>query len=157
MKDSLENPNLAVERSQENTDMFAEFNDALGKVMEIAAKINETNKWHINKVADTELKAIDELDAKVEALALDFAEKNKRIREHVEIAVQSAVEDMEFDEDNVEIELSLYGRHIEIDHVDFSGRDSLAEDIVDRINNDLDKEEELIKAADNGIVIIENR
>ena len=38
MKDSLKNPNLAVERSQENTNMFAEFNDALGKVMKIAAK-----------------------------------------------------------------------------------------------------------------------
>jgi len=157
MKDSLENPNLAVERSQENTELFAEFSDALENVMKIAMKINETNKWHINKVADTELKATDELDERVEALALDFAEKNKRIREHIEIAVKSAVEDMEFDEDNVEVELSLYGRHIEIDHIDFNGRSSLAEDIIDKVNEELIREEELINAADNGVVIIENR
>ena len=157
MKDSLKNPNLAVERSQENTNMFAEFNDALGKVMKIAAKINETNKWHINEVADTELKAIDELDEKVEALALDFAEKNKRIREHLETAITSAVQDMDFNEDNVEIELSLYGRHIEIDDISFNGYDELIEDILERATSDLDREEELIKAADDGIVIIENR
>ena len=64
---------------------------------------------------------------------------------------------MDFNEDNVEIELSLYGRHIEIDDISFNGYDELIEDILERATSDLDREEELIKAADDGIVIIENR
>lgn len=142
-----------LQQASNATEAFSHFESAMEKLVDTAQELKSAflkTHWFEEK-------------AEVQPLAEDFEKKIDMYKEAVKQAVFDAISSYSMEEDDIEVELSLYGMELEICSVEFNGYDDLSNTVVEEVENAMTKIDEclesdklFVEAASQGIVILDS-